>query len=121
MVLQRAPARASLFGSVPVGAFPPGATVAVSLQSSGGGPPVAASGSVAADGGWRAVLPAGLEADGGGNYTVTATCVGCFAVPFITPAVLYNVTFGDVWMCSGQSNTQLTMSFSFGLNASLAA
>ena len=120
-VLQRGPSRAALYGSVPPGAFPPGATVGVSLQSAAGGTPVTSVGVIAPDGSWKTVLSQGLESAGGGNYSVTATCHGCVDLPFMRPVQIVNVTFGDLWMCSGQSNVQLSMSFTFALNASVAA
>jgi hypothetical protein len=96
-VLQRGPAKAALYGTVPPGAFPPGATVGVFLQSSAGGAPMTAAGAIAPDGSWKAMLPQGLEPAGGGNYTVTATCAGCTGLPFMRPAQIFNVTFGDLW------------------------
>ena len=126
-VLQRAPAGAALYGAVSKGAFPPGGgtSVSVSLAAAGAAaaaaaPLVTVTGPVADDGTWKVVLPP-MEPGGGGNYSATATCVGCFALPFITPRTISDLTFGDVWVCSGQSNVQLAMQYTFGLNDSTAA
>ena len=40
----------------------------------------------------------------GGNFSATLTCATCANK---TTSVLTNLTFGDVWVCSGQSNMQL--------------
>ena len=45
---------------------------------------------------WKAILH---PATAGGDYTITATCTGCANA---TTATLRNVTFGDMWYCSGQ-------------------
>eukprot|EP01052_Picozoa_sp_SAG31_P026909 SAG31_NODE_2475_length_5641_cov_2.038434_4_plen_473_part_00 len=55
---------------------------------------------------WKAFLK---PTAAGGNFTITAACTGCYEdreSPFSTVNVS-NVTFGDVWHCSGQSNSQL--------------
>ena len=49
---------------------------------------------------WKAVLPA---TEAGGPYTVTATSQKHGS------ATLQDVLFGDVWICSGQSNMQFTV------------
>ena len=129
-VLQRAPAAAALYGYLPLLSYAPGATVSVSLRDEDdpAAPPVVSTSAPIADvpawglAAWKAVLPPMRGANGGGNFTATASCTGCAALPFFAAQpVLRNVTFGDVWVCSGQSNVQLSMSFTFGLNASTAA
>jgi len=122
-VLQRAPAGAALYGAVTPGAFAPGAaTVSVTLSGTAAGGaaalPVAVSSPVADDGSWKVVLPPQAA---GGNFSATATCSGCAALPFMSPRTISDLTFGDVWMCSGQSNVQLAMQYTFGLNDSTAA
>ena len=126
-VLQRAPAGAALYGAVSPGAFPRGGSASVSVTlsgqtSAGAEAPLVTvtSAPLADDGSGTVVLPP-LEAGGGGNYSATATCAGCFALPFMTPRTIADLTFGDVWMCDGQSNVQLAMQYSFGLNDSTAA
>ena len=127
-VLQRAPAAAALYGYVPKGSYGAGATIKVTLtDESGAAPPVVVSSAPIVNdpvwplATWKAVLPPAAPS-GGGNYSATAACEGCYALPFFSaPAVIRNLTYGDVWACSGQSNVQLSMSFTFGLNASKAA
>ncbi|CAB9528805.1 Sialate O-acetylesterase [Seminavis robusta] len=62
---------------------------------------------------WKVWLP---PQPAGGNFTIVATCttqetVNGTSMP--EPISLVNVTFGDVWYCSGQSNMQLSMNYSF--------
>ena len=59
---------------------------------------------------WKAMLQAHPS---GGNYSVEATCTGCANS---TAAVLQDVTFGDVWICSGQSNAWLPMKYTVTRN-----
>ena len=129
-VLQRAPAAAALYGYVPRLSYAAGATVSVSLtdESDPSAPPVVATSAPIADDAawgiatWKAVLPPMLGANGGGSFTAAATCSGCAALPFFAaPTVIRHLTFGDVWLCSGQSNAQLSMRYTFGLNDSTAA
>jgi sialate O-acetylesterase len=51
---------------------------------------------------WKAVLH---PTAAGGDYTVTAKCTGCTGV---STATLAHATFGDMWYCSGQSNSEST-------------
>ena len=103
MVLQQAPSRAALYGSVPDGS-PAGVTVTVQLNSTNGDYSktfstnayvVTSSGSQ----NWKILLdPMSV----GGNYTARLTCTTCSgnaASPMIS-----DLTFGDVWLCTGQSN-----------------
>ena len=82
---------------------------------------------------WKATLP---EQKAGGNYSITAACAGkCGNQSSVTisdvsppphpihPAQLSppkprsaQVTFGDVWFCSGQSNMWLVMHFDTSRN-----
>jgi len=93
MILAQAPKQAMVWGFVK-----PGATVTVQLD--GGkllptkvGPDQATGSSNT----WRALLPA--TAASFDNHTITATSGG------VTLAVS-NVMFGEVWVCSGQSNME---------------
>eukprot|EP00756_Hemistasia_phaeocysticola_P019183 Hpha_TRINITY_DN15643_c1_g9::TRINITY_DN15643_c1_g9_i1::g.101267::m.101267/K05970/SIAE; sialate O-acetylesterase len=70
---------------------------------------------------WKALLRA---EDAGGNYSITVTCDSCAGTildPALATATIVNVTFGDVWHCSGQSNMWLPVSHSFHANATYAA
>lgn len=96
MVLQR-DATACFFGMLGTG----GTAVDVALTATHSNAVVATgSGGVEAVGdgrGWKACLDKTMPA--GGSFTVTATCTGCTNS---TPAVINEVTFGDVWYCAGQ-------------------
>ena len=91
VVLQRAPAKAAVYGMLGDG----GQSVSIKVSSSGG-----ADYSVAATvngQGWIAYLqPAEASTS---TFTITATCKGCTNS---TPAVLDDVVFGDVWYCAGE-------------------
>jgi hypothetical protein len=65
---------------------------------------------------WKILLPP-FEANLRG-YTLTAKCAGC---PNATTATITNVSFGDLWICSGQSNMEDPVSQTFARNASLDA
>ncbi len=140
MVLQRAPAKAAIYGYLQ-----PGATGAVVTVTTAGGAPVATvtasvNATVQPFGAgfgvrpcpkevcppydmepftpfafplptWKALLP---PMPAGGDFVVTTTCVGC-PTP-AAPLVIVNVTFGDVWFCSGQSNMWLQVQHTFSRN-----
>ena len=130
MVLQQAPAMAAVYGFMDFNASMAGATVSVTLTPAGGAPisvqaklnatvqtfgpdwgvrnldaaqcpgclpPYNPWNSPLAS--WKALLP---PQPAGGNYTVTATCTGCSPLAPSTVS-LYDVTFGDMWYCTGQS------------------
>eukprot|EP01084_Bolivina_argentea_P018292 34046_1 len=61
---------------------------------------------------WKVLLNQAMP--NGGNYSITLECDKCQNPTNM--AVLYNVTFGDVFYCSGQSNMQLHMHFTFSRN-----
>jgi hypothetical protein len=64
---------------------------------------------------WKAFLK---PTPAGGNFTITAVCTGCYedtATPFASISVS-NITWGDVWHCSGQSNMWLPVGNSFAHN-----
>ena len=107
MVLQRGPAKAAVygFGAGPVtvkvaGTDGSGAAVSYSVSGSAAASSgeAAAAGEAAgeAPGHWKAFL---RPAAAGGSYTVTASGAG-------GSATLERVTFGDVYFCSGQSNSE---------------
>lgn len=65
---------------------------------------------------WKVLLPA-REANLRG-YRLTITCAAC---PNSTSATVHEISFGDVWVCSGQSNMEDPVSQTFARNASFAA
>eukprot|EP01043_Picozoa_sp_COSAG02_P033838 COSAG02_NODE_2331_length_9118_cov_10.642976_1_plen_307_part_10 len=93
MVLQRGPGQSALFGTAP-----PGSTVTVRATGpndwsfSGHG---TASTLVDAElhGSWKILLPA---RPAGSGYSITATCSDG------SEQTLVNVSFGDIWFCTGQ-------------------
>ena len=50
---------------------------------------------------WKVLLP---PMPAGGNYTVSADCMGCSA-DYPTSILIVNVTFGDMWYCTGRELT----------------
>ena len=106
MVLQQAPARATVYGSI-VGLG--GCALDVALVDSSGietSLPVDVSGTR-----WSAQLsPMGP----GGSFKIVATAGA-------SSASLSNVVFGDVWYCAGQSNMALPLENTMSRNSSLKA
>ena len=101
MVLQRAPQQAVMWGY-----GEPGSTVTVTLDSNN-----VASGTVADVGTWSVRLPATEKSL---NHSITVS-------DGTTSRTMTNVAFGDVFLCSGQSNMQVTLNYSFGAAEALAA
>ena len=94
MVLQRAPQQAVMWGTGDAGA-----TVTVQVGSDNVGSAI-----VSADGKWLVQLP---PREASLDHTVIVTDGN-------TTLTLYGVAFGDVYLCSGQSNMQITLNYSFG-------
>ena len=69
----------------------------------------------AANATWKALLHP--HAEYGGNVTVTASCAGCSGN---TSATISDLTYGDVWFCSGQSNMELPMQHALTRNRTYA-
>lgn len=117
MVLQRAPSQAAVYGFVGLNAKQIGygsAKVEVTLAEAGGGSHTVPATVSAEDGSWKALLPPQLA---GGAWTVTASCqAACTG-----KVVVSDVTYGDVWYCSGQSNMALPLKFTYARNASIEA
>ena len=103
MVLQMAPSQATVWGFVPAGG-----SVSVHFNGGGGEAIAATTQMWLGNNTWLAKLPAtegSLK-----EYNISATSAG-------TTITLANVVFGDVWVCSGQSNSESTQSgFCFGYN-----
>ena len=112
MVLQRGPAKAAVWGE----AAAPGDEVTVTLSGGGSDAAVAAAGgpwkaTAAANGSWAVAMdpqPAGS----GMNLTVS-TKSG-------RSQVLSNIAFGDVVLCSGQSNMGFSANLEFNASAEIA-
>jgi len=101
MVLQRAPQRAVIWGwSKTVGS-----NVQVTFANKVY-PTTSTTG-----GAWNVFLDA---TPAGGPYTINVTSSTGES------ALLSNVLFGDVWICSGQSNMQFTVSLAFNASAEIA-
>ena len=94
MVLQRAPQQAVMWGY-----GEPGQTVTVSLDGK-----QVATGTIGSDGSWSVQLPAQPAS----TDRVITTTDGS------TTLTLKNVAFGDVYLCSGQSNMMIVLNYSFG-------
>ena len=101
MVLQRAPARASVLGTAT-----PGASITVRVTgpanftwTSAPSAVTSAPSDASLHGTWKALLPARAA---GFGYEIQALCDGC---PTATAASLVGVGFGDVVLCSGQVRT----------------
>lgn len=115
-VLQRAPQRAVLFGSAGYNTTA-GAPLAIELSGAlAGGAPFAKNFStlVRADGSWRVALDA---MPAGGDFVARILCPSCAPKADAWHSRLVNLTFGDVWVCGGQSNMALGMSHAFVRNA----
>ena len=101
MVLQRSPQRARLWGVAS-----PSSIVNVTLDSS----PTAYRAFADSDGNWTIDLPATPASI---DHTLTITGDG-------QTVKLTNIAFGDVYICSGQSNMEFAVSDSFTANESIA-
>ena len=90
MVLQQAPAKSAVYGTV--GADGTAVAVTVSGASDEGqeAAPYTVQATVTA-GHWKAMLK---PTAAGGSYKITAACTGCQNT---TAAVIDDVTFGDLW------------------------
>ena len=117
MLLQRGDATPPVvYGTV----HPPDAPVNATIDDDAG-----RSYSVAAttlgDGSWRVAL---TPREVGGNVTITARSAATSSGGESTTtsnATLPDVTFGDVWLCSGQSNMELALRYTVERNASYDA
>ena len=115
MVLQRAPAQSAVFGTAA-----PGATVTIHTTGPGGWShaaqtTVSALPDAELHGTWKLLLP---PRPAGYGYSITAECAGCANT---TAAHISEISFGDVWFCTGQSNMEDPVSQTFSRNDSFAA
>jgi hypothetical protein len=114
MVLQQAPAKACVTGTLGGGS-----SAKVAISGGGAGDSRLLGYEVSAvtgpDGNsFKACLQ---PQPAGGSFTVTATCTGCPPTGNST-AVITAVTFGDVWYCGGQSNMALPLAHTLSRNIS---
>ena len=111
-VLQRAPARAALYGSVPPASA--GAAVSVRLLSEdGAGYNKTFTATAGPDGVWKVLLDA---MPAGGNFSATASTLRSGLRKRVA-----DLTFGDVIFCAGQSNMWLPLWFTTDRNETTAA
>jgi len=112
-VLQRGTDKGGNPASV-YGRAPPKSSVTLTLNQEDGSYSKAATISAASNGDWKWTLPEPMKA--GGNFTFVVSCDQCTQKAF-----MFNVTFGDVWFCAGQSNMELAMQYTISRNDSWAA
>lgn len=120
MVLQQAPSSAALYGSVPDGS-PKGVTVSLQLNSSTGySKTFSTSAFTVTESGtqnWKILLDPMTV---GGDYTASLSCASCAGSPSSNSVTIKDITFGDVWLCTGQSNAWLPLWFTFERNETTA-
>ena len=108
-VLQRAPARAAIYGSSPL----PCSTLNLWLNASDGSSSRIFHGSTAADLTWKILLdPMAM----GGNYSLDISCAETSQ-----RSVISDLTVGEVIVCAGQSNEWLPLWFTEERNLTTAA
>ena len=110
-VLQRAPAKAAIYGSIPKDILLASGvgTINLTMTEAGvaSGGPLRESHEVALNGDntWKVVLSRSYPA--GGNYSITVSCAkGCKPTreedsDTTTTATINDLTFGDVFVCAG--------------------
>ena len=104
MVLQRAPAKAAMYGFAPSGTK---LTLVISDDTDGSNAEYSVATTASAGNTWKMFL---RPTTAGGSHTATLSA-GTGA-----KIVLSDVTFGDVYVCSGQSNMALTIEHTFSAN-----
>ncbi|KAL5010828.1 hypothetical protein ScPMuIL_013133 [Solemya velum] len=115
MVLQRAPQRATVWGY----GSTVGNTVTVVLSGEGAYNTTVTSAAYLKKGGiWKVMLPA-VGIGGPYDITVTENSVGAGNSGGTDKARIADVWFGDVWICSGQSNMQFTLDMGFNASTEL--
>ena len=110
MVLQRAPAKSSLYG------FADGTSVTLTLSGADARQRQVSVQHTApvVDGTWKVTLD---PMHAGGSFKVDLSCADCSVSAGAT--TLTDLTFGDVWYCSGQSNMELSLKFTFERNETI--
>lgn len=113
MVLQRGPGKAAVYGTATPSAAVKLVLAAPGTHAASATSAVTVTTTTNVDGSWKVLLP---PQSAGTGYTVTATCTGCTNSSAVASAS--DVAFGDVWMCSGQSNMEVTLRNTFSRNES---
>eukprot|EP01084_Bolivina_argentea_P264623 448294_1 len=107
-VLQREPHYSSIYGTCDTS----NTTIMLSIKNEDNQTFANHSTTSQSTGDWKISLPQTYP--NGGNYTLTVYCNQCISYPNYT--TIYNITFGDIYLCSGQSNMNLEMHFTFNAN-----
>lgn len=115
MVLQRGPGKAAVYGTATPSAAVKLVLAAPGTHAASATSAVTVTTTTNVGGSWKVLLP---PQSAGTGYTVTATCTGCTNSSAVASAS--DVAFGDVWMCSGQSNMEVTLRNTFSRNESYA-
>ena len=102
-VLQREPYHASLYGA----ADTPNTPITLNMIDQSTNKITKYNANSMKNGDWRITLP--LTYKNGGNYTFVASCAGCKGN---LSSTIVNVTFGDIFYCSGQVKLISFLSFS---------
>ena len=105
-VLQRAPAQAALYGSVPSGSA--NAVVTLIFGTVDGTSSKNYTSAVAADLTWKVLLD---PQPAGGNYSARVLCTTGCSHPK-RESTITDLTYGDVVFCAGQSNMWRAVKFS---------
>lgn len=100
MVLQQAPAKATVWGFAQPASR---VTVKATAPAANGNTFTAEVVTAGSDGTWKAMLPA-VAGGAAHPYTVTAT-----SSTAASAIAIHDVLFGDVWVCGGQSNMEYTV------------
>ena len=111
MVLQREPYYASVYGTCDT----PNTTIILDVfQDSQPFNEIITYSTISMDNGdWKILF--NQTYPNGGNYTLSVFCDEC-GNNDTNMDILYNVTFGDIFFCSGQSNMNLELDFTFNRN-----
>ena len=110
-VLQREPHIAAVYGM----GESAGLQIKLTLKNEENGASDVSTSTSMKNGDWKVLLSKSYP--NGGNYTISVECPQCKNNTILT---LYNVTFGDVYICTGQSNMWLPMEHTFNRNYTYA-
>eukprot|EP01084_Bolivina_argentea_P257931 434642_1 len=111
-VLQREPHIAAVYGMSPIANA--NTQIKLTLTNEANGESEQLTTNSMKNGDWKILLKKTYS--NGGNYTITVSCAACGN----TQQTIHNVTFGDVFICTGQSNMWLPMEHTFNRNYTYA-